>query len=289
MRHSRHSKPDTHPDFEIKTTARTLNTLRLFDRYRILPLNWMHALEGGGSYAGFRNLCTRLWHAGLLSRKTHNGRTNNNETQSYMRTVAGDRFLADCGFSTLPHDTHHDAHQALVDLAEAQIELGARASAIAYHSWLDILSHPKTPKLPDKPFRFAVGDSALIPDGRPFYLKGEHGAILFLRELDRNTEASDTILYKLRQYRTIEDRIRERYGFRSLMLLFITTNATRQDNLLRWIGQEFVGGCKWVLTGTLEDHVRTCRTTLPISTALFDTPFKRAGHRPFLLKSLSEV
>jgi hypothetical protein len=289
MRRSRHVKPTTKPDFDIRATSRSLETLRLFDRYRLLPLNWMHALAGGGSYDGFRHLCTRMWMAGLLERRTLNGTHNNNETQSYSRTEAGDRYLYQKGYEPLPHDSHHDVHQSLVDISEAHIELGARGSAIEYHSWLDIYAHPKTPPLPPKPFRFAHGDSYTIPDGRPFYLKDRRGSILFVRELDRNTEAPGTIKFKLRNYRQIEDRIKQRYGFRSLMLLFITTNATREENILAWIAEEFPDGCKWILVSSLDDHIKHYRTTVPVTTHLFDTPYRRAGHRPFSLQTLSEA
>src|SRR2546423_461770 len=179
MRRSRHVVPDTKPDLDVHPTGRCLGTLRLFDRYRILPLNWMHALVGEGSYVGYRNLCTRMTLAKLLERRTLNGRRNNNETQTYSRSKAGDKYLHERGFEALPHDSHHDAHQALVDLAEAQIELGARAAGIEYHPWIDIRDHPKTPRLPDKPFRFDVEDTYQIPDGRPFYLKNTRGAMLF--------------------------------------------------------------------------------------------------------------
>jgi hypothetical protein len=289
MRRSRHFVPDTNPDLDIYPTGRCLTTLRLFDRYRILPLNWMHALVGAGSYVGYRNLCTRMTLAKLLERRTLNGRRNNNETQTYSRSTAGDTYLHERGFEALPHDSHHDAHQALVDLAEAQIELGARAAGIEYHPWVDIRDHPKTPRLPDKPFRFDVNDTYQIPDGRPFYLKNERGSMLFLREIDRNTEAPDTIRIKLRNYRQLQDRIQSRYGFRRMMLLFITTNDTRKDNILRLVAEEFDEGCQWILIATMTDHVKECLTTTPVATHLFAEPYLRAGYRPFFLHTLSEA
>jgi hypothetical protein len=289
MRRSRHVVPDTKPDLDIYPTGRCLATLQLFDRYRILPLNWMHALVGGGSYVGYRNLCTRMTLAKLLERRTLNGRRNNNETQTYSRSKAGDKYLHERGYEALPHDSHHDAHQALVDIAEAQIELGARAADVEYHPWVDIRDHPKTPRLPDRPFRFDVNDTYQIPDGRPFYLKNARGSMLFLREIDRNTEAPDTIRIKLRNYRQLQDRIQSRYGFRHMMLLFVTTNETRKENILRLLGEEFVSGCKWILVATMTDHVKECLTTTPVATHLFTEPYLRAGHRPFSLLSLADV
>ena len=60
-------------------------------------------------------------------------------------------------------------------IAEAHIELGARAHGVEYHPWLDIRDHPLTPPLPDRPFRFHVSDTHQSPDGRPFYLKNASG------------------------------------------------------------------------------------------------------------------
>lgn len=289
MRRSRHLKPDSKPDFDLRANARSLATLQLFDRYRILPLNWMHALADDGNYAGYRDLCTRLWRAGLLERKTLNGQRNNNETQSYKRTEAGCRYLHGKGFDALHHDTQGDVHQSLVDLAEAHIELGARAHGVEYHPWLDIRDHPLTPPLPDRPFRFHVNDTILVPDGRPFYLKTASGSLLFLRELDRNTEVQSTIEVKLRHYRLLHEKIQQRYGFKHAMLLFITTNKTREQNILKWIAAAFDGSCKWILTQTIDDHIKQCRSTVPVTTHLFDAPYSRAGCRPFSLKTLGEI
>ncbi len=113
MRRSRHHFRDN--GVVVRATERSLDTLRLFDTFRLLPLNYMHALAGGGNYCGYRDLCTRMTWAGLLSRKTLNGTFNNNETQTYFRTDAGDRFLHEKGFEPLPHDSHHDTHQVLTD------------------------------------------------------------------------------------------------------------------------------------------------------------------------------
>jgi hypothetical protein len=287
MRRSRHHYRDN--GVVIRATERSLGTLQLFDTFRLLPLNYMHALAGGGNYCGYRDLCTRMTWAGLLERKTLNGTFNNNETQTYFRTDAGDRFLHEKGFEALPHDSHHDTHQVLTDVAEAQIVLGARGSDIQYHSWKEIRDHPKTPPLPPKPFRFDLEGTYQIPDGRPFFLKNNRGAALFIREIDRSTEAKDTIRIKLQHYRLLEETIKRRYGFKALFLLFITTDTTRQQNILALIEELWPDGCKWILTQTMEDHIKSLRTTPALSMHLFKEPYQRAGHRPFSLQTLSEV
>jgi hypothetical protein len=288
MRQSRHTRPSTSPDLKVNGTKRAKATVGLFDRYRILPLNYMKALaDPEGSYQGYSNSATALFRAGLLDRRSLNGFKNNYETLSYWRTEAGCTWLHGKGHEATYFTPIHDTHQSLVDLSEAQIELGARNSSIEYHSWLDIKSHPNTPPLPNKPLRFEHGSTHTTPDGRPFYLKGQNGSILFLREIDRNTEAPLTIITKLKHYEALEDQMKKRYGFKAMMLLFITTDETRRKNILKWIKEVFPQGCKWILVNAMEDHVKECRTTVPLTTHLFDTPYQRAGHPDFSLKTLS--
>lgn len=289
MRKSRHHTSHAAiPD--IRITPRALATLHLFDRYRLLPLNWMHALVDTGSYAGYRDMCTKLWRAGLLDRRTLNGRTNNSETQSYSRSPAGTRFLKAHGASPLLNTTQRDPHQALVDLSEAHIELGARAAGIEYLPWRHILEHPRTPKLPENPFRFDVGDTVMIPDGRPFILRTPSGhTALFVREIDRDTEADATIQFKIAYYKIIQKYLKGRYGQPRVFLLFISTKEAQQRKVLSWIANEFPHGCQWILTGVIQDHIHECLPTAPVSTHLFTSPYERHGHPPFSLGTLDDV
>src|SRR5688572_21285386 len=105
-------------DTDVRPTERAIATLRLFDNYRLLPANWMHALlpeRLRGKYrTGYLYLLMRMTRAGLLSRETLNGRRNNNETMTYSRTDCGQKepcsgsrcarhFLHNRGFEVLPH------------------------------------------------------------------------------------------------------------------------------------------------------------------------------------------
>ena len=234
----------------LRANPRLIAILRVFDDHRLLPANWIHALVGGDRI-GLNRRLTQLYREGLLNRETLLGPKNVYETMTYSRTEKGDRFLNEKGFEGLPHDGTHDAHQVLLDILSASIELGARNSSIELHKWKEIRDHPKTPKLPNHPFRFQVGTNPnnektifLVPDGRPFFLKGQEGSILFVKELDRNTEPATTILTKLKNYQKAEDAIKARYGFKAMMLLFVTTDKTRQENILGWIKEVFPEGCK---------------------------------------------
>jgi hypothetical protein len=279
---------------DIRATPRAMDTLRLFNDYRLLPLNWMYALIGDtGSYDGYSKLCRRMVkRAGLLSRFTFNGTRNTNETMTYLRTAAGDRFLFEKGFVGLPHDGTHDAHQVLTDLADAQIQLGLRGTDVELHKWQGIVEHPATPKLPDKPFRFDYPGGRLIPDGRPFYLKRGRDSILFLKEIDRATEGKSIITDKLRAYKILEDEIKRRYGFTGalgLMLLIVTTDEVRRQSILKLIAKIFPNGCRWILVALIDDHIKHTRSTAPVVTDIVDKPCLRAGAPPYSLKTLGEV
>lgn len=290
MRRSRHRSSQKQITPEIRITPRALATLLLFDRYRLLPLNWMHALIDTGHYAGYRDMCTKLWRAGFLDRRTLNGRTNNTETQSYSRSAVGTRFLKARGSNPLLNTTQRDPHQALVDLSEAHIELGARAAGIEYLPWRHILEHPKTPKLPESPFRFDIGDTVMIPDGRPFILRTSTGeTALFVREIDRDTEAETTVHFKIAHYKLIHKYMKQRYAHPRVFLLFITTKEARRRKVLSLIANEFPNGCPWILTAVMPDHIHDCLPTAPVTQHLFTTPYERHGHPPFSLQTLSDT
>lgn len=289
------------PDVEIRGNARAINTLRLFDNYRLLPFNWMHALvPDAGHYTGHRDLCTRMVCAGLLGRMTFDGRKKTHETMTYWRTARGDKFLHDKGFEGLPHDGTHDAHQVLVDQIDAQMHIGARGTTARFLNWQDIIREDAFPPQPEHPFRFPIGTHPLskktmhlVPDGRPFIVSVPRGdkreSALFLKELDRNNENPQVIKNKVRNYLACIDTIKERYRRQQVMILFVTTDPTRLHNLMRWTAEVNGGPSKLFLFGFMEDHVKLCRTTAPVVTHLFDQPVLRAGHSPYLIKTLTEM
>lgn len=289
-------------DVEIRGNDRAVNTLRLFDSYRLLPFNWLHELvPDSGHYVGHRDLCTRMVCAGLLGRMTFDGRKNTNETMTYWRTDAGDRFLHDKGYEGLPHDGTHDAHQVLTDLIDAQMQLGARGTDTRFLNWQEIIRQPAFPPQGPQPFRFPIGTNPiskktmhLVPDGRPFIISvpqpdGTNRSALFLKELDRNNEEPQTIKGKIRNYLMCMDEIKKRYGRKQVMVLFVTTNLTRLQNIIRWTLEVNSGPSQVFLFGFMEDHVKTQRTTAPVSAHLFNQPLERAGNRRYLLQTLSEI
>lgn len=294
MNKSRHIRVNSRPNADyVPVTPLRLDTLLAFNRYRILPANWLQAVVGCKSYGYFSNQLTYLWENGLLDRRTLNGKYNNHETMNYTRTEAGAKFLTDRGhaaeFDILPNASQHDYHQVLSDMAEAQFEIATKNTTIEYNSWLDIVSNSHRPlSLPDQPFKFLHGTTYTVPDGRPFYLKNlEKGhSVLFLKELDRSTEQPATVIQKIKNYAAIQHHILRRYRFRDVMVLFTTTNAKREENILKWIESVFPDGCSWMATNLIEDHIRLGKSTAPVTTSLFTQPWKMPHGHTFDMRDL---
>ena len=292
------------PNVDIRGNPRAIATLRLFDTYRLLPFNWMHELvwlpekpHVRGDYEGHRDQCTRMIRAGLLGRMTFDGHKRVDETMTYWRTARGDKFLHDKGFEGLPHDGTHDAHQVLTDLIDAQMQLGTRGTQTRFLNWQQITELDQFPTQPPQPFRFPIGKNPisgktmhLVPDGRPFIIVNPVGEnALFLKELDRNNENPQTIKNKMQNYLTCIDAIKKQYSRKQVMIVFVTTDLVRLQNLLRWAAEVNQGPSKLFLFGFIEDHVKSRRSTPEIATHLVDQPLLRAGNRPYLIKTLSEV
>jgi hypothetical protein len=301
QRRSRHLAKRDHskPDVDIQNTARDRAILTAFNTYRDLPLNWLfHVTEDGGSYAGFRERCNLLCDLGLLTKYTSDGKKNNRQTQNFTRLYCGQpkpRPACSCGNHALKNrglPVHQDYNpalpeeQRLIDLCLAQVHLGTRGTDVEFHPWLDIRDHKKTPPLPPHPFRFDYNESYVSFDGYPFYLKRGNNSLLFIKEVVRTNKTENVIKYKLKAYREIENDIKARYNFKSLMLLFIATSTTDRDNIVNCIKDIFPNGCKWISVSSVTDPEHDPPSTISITTHLFDEPFLRAGHRPFSLKTL---
>jgi len=276
---------------------RDLEILKLFRTYRLLPTNIIHALVGGSYFTVQRRLTKlasgvyslktdKLVMSGLLDRFTFNGSTNVNAVMVYQLSARGDAKLTELGFPPVDeYDRSHNAHQALLDLLDAGIEIGTKLFFLnRLIRWPQIAAHHLTPKQPDKPFRF----DGLVPDGRPFVLANADRGILFLKELDRSSEGHKQLLAKLHMYKKHEQAIKDRYGVKSLMLLVVTTNEPRRQNILADIERVFPNGCGWILTHVLDDYTIFGRKPA-IPRHLFDTPWLRAKKPPFSLKTLGEV
>ncbi len=293
MRTSRYAPRLNH---ELVLTPKDVAILTLFRTYRLLPTNVIAALISSNYFVTQRRLTMlaanvyslktgKIIKSGLLERFNFNGSTNVNGVMVYRLTQRGDEKLTEICLPSLDeYDRSHDAHQALLDLLDAGIELGIRGTGLRIIRWPEIVAHPRTPKMPDKPFRF----DGLVPDGRPFVLAGPERSILFLKELDRSSEGHKQLLAKLYLYKRHEQAIKARYGVNQLMLLIVTTNQARRLNILADILKVFPNGADWILTHVLDDYTIFGRKPA-LPSHLVAEPWLRAKRGPFSLKTLSEV
>lgn len=291
MRTSRYA-PRLHHDLILE--PRDLEILKLFRTYRLLPTNIIVDLIGGNYgviqrrlkmlAAGVYSLKTdKLIMSGLLERFNFNGSTNVNAVMVYSLSDRGDQKLTEIGFPAFDlYDRSHNSHQALLDLLDVGIELGVRGTALRLIRWPEIVAHPRTPKMPPKPFRF----DGLVPDGRPFVLANAERSILFLKELDRSSEGHKQLLAKLELYKKHERDIKERYGVNQLMLLIVTTNEARRKNILDDIKRVYPKGCEWMLTHVLDDYTIFGRKPAT-PTHLIEQSWQRANKPDFSLMTLS--
>lgn len=310
QRHSRHNP--TSSDSSILPTRRAVAILLCFNGARLLPTNVLYALvppKDRGDYVGFRNLLTRMVRAGLLHRQTYSrGKWSNNETMTYKRLPAGERWLQhyDRPF-TITHDGDRSqpAERCLVDFATASIKIAARFSEIAFHSFHEIRAR-KSARLPETAqLFFPTGEfyvtergkrkvRTVTPDGEPFSLSAptpdgsKIESIDFLKEIVRYNKTEYVIKEKARHYKKVKRDIEERLGTNSIMILFIATNKENAKNVLSWIKEE-VGECKWMLVQTMTDHIREGLTTAPLATHLFDQPWDRPYPTQFSLKELRSL
>lgn len=279
----------------LKRTENDLAYLRLFNRtdgYKLLTRNWVQAFFPDQHPNWVRTRIaelTRKPHA-YLGRKTFNGR-NINEIHTYYLAERGIALLGD----DRPPLRKQDEEQALIDLVDASIELGARKAGVEMRKWGKILQHPDTPehiKTHPHPFVIKVNDvDKIIPDGRPFVLKNATGAVAFFKEVDRKTEPltsrtkREHIQQKFDNYKAAWGKraYKTQYGFPNAMVLFVTTGSLRMQNMM-----QLLGPCPYILFKTIEDFT-VLGLTPPVTTRFLDEPWERSGFPPFSLKTLSEV
>lgn len=298
-------EPRETPLRETVNDALLLQVLDPRSSFKLLPTNYLPAFM---PHLHPKHVTNR---AGLLARRPYNylgyvvfsGR-NLNEVRYYFRTPAGDRFLMERGYlAGLRRPAARNRHQALVDLWKASLRLGVKTSTLTYRHWDDLVQRPKMPertKNSDHPFRLYLGDEYAVPDDAPFTLSNEKGGMLFLVEMDCNSEQitradeKNTIEGKLQMYRDLlKARVPHRqYGVNpaadAVKLIIVTVTQGRREAIKRKIFDVFGGACPSILLGLIENHPKI-GVTPPITTKQFTEPYQRAGLPDFSLAALSDV
>lgn len=291
MRTSRYDNKIFH---EHELVALDLEIFKLFQEYRVLATNVIHAFVGRDYTTVQRRLTylaspvysfktKKLQHAGIFERFNFNGSTNVYAVFNYRLTDYGRERLADAGFPPWDeYDHSHVDHQAFLDVAMAGIELGLRNTSQRLIKW-PAIKH-QTPGLPKDPFKY----DDLIPDFRPFVIAAEDRSCLFLTEAERTSKGHTRIRQKLQMYKDKWPLILKRFDVRQAKILYITANQGLAENLLDDILTVYPKGCSEILVTTMDDYTVIGRKP-EIPTHLIETPSKRAGKPDFSLKTLSEV
>ena len=179
-------------------------------------------------------------------------------------------------------------HNVLTSIASYSLTSAPRPHDITLRTQADILADARCPERTralERPERVEFGKKdAFVPDYQLFGYQrlqpnGKTRSMYFHGfELDRNTETYETIRHKLRQYvRYLSGGYFEAlYGFKNApTILFITTNRSRADGILRLIAKE--------VPKSLQDRfavkvISDFRTKLPPATSFLVTePWERVG------------
>ena len=281
-------------------TIRILQALDPYDAAEVLPTNWLIWRAGMNYRAGQEKLAT-LDGAGLIEGFIFSEVVNWSEMFKYVRTPAGERYLADRGFHAQPYNRAiaKKPHQLLSSLIQTSISMGVHADPnFSIDTVRDLLNHPRCPaetRASKYPFSFHINGQRLTPDGKPMVLrrKDPRDAKLLLREDDRHKEQitassyATTIHEKLVKWNVVfKNKLFEaKYGISSAVLLFTTVNDRHKDNIKEEI-KRTLGAPSWLLIKSIPQFARIS-TRIEPTTELFDTPWERVGHPPYYLSTLS--
>ena len=303
-RRSRWAAPDARPDTRnVNDSERDIGIYKLLDcerRYTYLFSNWIAHLLGAHGKHKKNGVSSRL---GQLCLAPHY-RLSRPEQQkfslniSYKHNVftlepAGYKALTDRGIrNDIPlRPREHYAHTLLTDHINASIEIGC----MPHHEFLNFFQLCALGIIPEEtsseknPFKIAVGEDHVVPDGRPFAIKQDKKVRFVLgMEVDRNTETligkhKNSIQRKFIRYGQLfkERGYKSHYGFSNSLVLFITTNETHLKNVME-VARKELGSPSWLLFTTIEDWSTAPHAPVP-GPFMFEREWLRVGHPPLKL------
>jgi len=307
-RRSRFREPSGYP---VQITARDKELLRLFDTSRLLRSNWLVEFfkPECGTGMGLLSRLTRHYDAGLFKSRTFNGTKNVMETMTWARTDAGDRLARTLFPLPVSFNSHHQAERLLIDTLKASLFLGAKRDGRLIAPWHAILHAQSAPDslLSDPhPFKFAIDQQpahhkrgrTLAQDGEPIFVFKESSdeGVGFILEMDAHniqtqySESNTSNGYKFTKYRDYvwkQKAYTEKYGFKSCMLLFVTTNERHKKYIMKWV-EKHLGPTSWILFNVIPDFV-TEGKAFPVTLTYWDEPWERVGYPPYSIKDLREL
>jgi hypothetical protein len=290
----------------MRLTHRDLRTLEAVQRHWWLPSHYLHEFTKNIAHDmyGHRKSLKRLVEAGYLARPLAiNNPMVKNDYLCYALGEQGEKALALLGKKhryTVPPGGGF-AHAAMTVTITANIELAATTAGFRYISQEEILAkaphetraakHPIS--LPAKiSWRFPKGaqhsDRPTTPD-QLFGIDYGEGCRFFAVEADRGTEIvepsdlkANSILRKLLSYRDILNHhaYRKVWGIPNLLVLIVTTSEARVENMLELAAKVIPSGSENILFTHIPGFDVFFRSP-PLLPQLWDTPWKRTGHKPF--------
>src|SRR5579862_2772383 len=246
----------------VHPTERDIEIFALLVRFRYLPADYIHAFVGGSAKALTHRLNLLSRKPNLYLSRPHQQRHNaeaNHRPLIYQLDERGSRALRERGLPCPPKSYHHNfAHELMVTLITASIELGVRDNPnITLITWPEILANPNTPsatRASATPATMRVTYSLrgetrtdeINPDARPFGLKrvieGQPSYLFFPGiEADCGTEPVDavdtersSVVKKFAAYAAIAEQgiHRSHFGFPNFFVPFITGTAARQRTMM---------------------------------------------------------
>jgi hypothetical protein len=303
----------------IRLTERDLKILKLLQRYRYLPADYIHAFVGG-QYNRFQE---RL---GLLYREPNCFLERPGQQRQYFNAnyrpliyeldQRGEQALREFGFSDHTkavawlkrgregHITF--AHSLMICQALASIELGVRAdTSLRFIPWKEI--HARMPeKVRTSKFSHCLptnishsidgkvhrSDKALMPDAVFGIEKEGVGNRYFALECDRDHEPlvrsnleQTSYLRKILQYQDVikHGTYKKHWGLPNFLVLNLTTNDFHKDKIIDLVSELTGGkGATYLLFKSMPSLGDFAPPPAPDG-HLLTQPWQRAGHADFLL------
>ena len=283
----------------LRITENDLAIFRILQRYRYLPVNFIHALlPTQRHYGKLQERLTDLTGHGYLARPERQFETYNAYYKKLTYTLGklGHQLMEEIGEAIdIPvgaGNAYH--HEVLTCLVIASMEISAKDYRFVH--WPELLQQsrvPETTRQAANPFHLPLigrQQKHQVPDGAPFCIAGEKLLCFPGIETDMGSEPLTgsrrvTIEKKFAGYGKVMHHrtYRAHYGMPTMLIPFVTTSETRMHNMMALLERMTEGkGCSYILFKHTP-HLRALDRS-PEPADLLSDAWRRVGHPPFDLQ-----
>ena len=285
----------------LALTPRDLEILKALCRYRHLRSTYLHAFVGGESEKRFKERLGDLFHEGYLDRPTEQWRFADSRCLPVVHELGkGGREVLTATAVPVPgaimwlrNGPYRQFEHSLMTcevLASIELEMRERPD-LRFIPWPEILAKaPEGTRRADRPYQLPAGDglASVTPDaifGIEYQRDGRKVFRFFAFEADRATMPivrtsgnGTSYLSKLASYRYIlaRDSHRVRLGIPNLLVLTVTTDQARCDELVRRFDEQNGEGPQYLFRAVGNGFATFAR---PLQ-ALLVQPWERPGLPP---------